>query len=807
MESISSEKKKDERSSSEAKIAKKVIETVLLQHNLEVRDIEISPDGKFLISCSECEEDEDPYLIVWNIDELLEGETKPEVKLISEKRENKFTKITNWLLCSDSAVVELGDTKWWVVCAGSIIGDIYIWNFRLAPDSKKWDFKDYKKTIIAEGSKMEEHPKAIFDIKILRDPNQNNLFHIYYALNNIHTIFQDKTFDNTFNEIKVSIDESGIISKSGNSEILGTQDVWFTKVAINKDLNKNLFVTGSKDGNVYLWNISTKESTLIGEHDGAITDISIIEDGNRIATSSHDMKITIWERTYENKYKKKKDLLGHTEAVLSIDVQNDDKYLMSAAKDNTIKIWDLDELTWIRSVDMSYYLTKYEELNKNIEKKVKVLGINFLRNIKITPDNRYVFVSKYDKIIILRNFGGVWHFNEQLKFVKENDHDLYEKIYGANLRQIARYTPENLESLGELYEIVKKRLIKTRKVELAGKTERIDYNMRELGTFFIPSFMSFEKNLTSQKEFILGIKQNYEAYWNSIRNSIFKLPDIPWGIKLYVTTSEMEEKIEDSNFVEITSKTKEPAYIIMDDRTQTQIRFLMVLDKVPSNFIPLINNINIDVEDDRGDKDNLAFSDFTYSKNFIKVLTNPKKSLDKSKQLTQTDDMYFADCTFQIDEGYCTDDFANIFIRKITVEYTETLEPSESSTSDEEDFMIFEAFRKNFLYPLTPKTQIQIGKGFKSKAGKMIDEYFAKIIIIEFLLSFWGFIEVGLPSIVPGLEMPDIVSNLVNVASIGLILLIFIMMIIQSRSGKKSELDMEEFDRKMRKRRRKKFGK
>ena len=85
-------------------------------------------------------------------------------------------------------------------------------------------------------------------------------------------------------------------------------------------MNKNLFVTGSKDGNVYLWNTSTKESTLIGEHDGAITDISIIEDGNRIATSSHDMKITIWERSYENTYKKKKDLLGHTEAVLSIDM-------------------------------------------------------------------------------------------------------------------------------------------------------------------------------------------------------------------------------------------------------------------------------------------------------------------------------------------------------------------------------------------------------------------------------------------------------------------------------------------------------
>ncbi len=806
-ENSNSEKIVDERSSSEAKIAKKVIETVLLEHKLEVRDIEISPDGKFLISCSECEENEDPYLIVWNIEELLEGETKPEIKLISEKTENKFTKITNWLLCLDSAVLDFGDTKWWIICAGSIVGDIYIWNFKLNTGSQKWDFRGYKKTNLAEGSKLDDYPKAIFDIKILKDPNQNGILHIFFALNNVHSIFRDKTFDNTFNRAKISVDESGIISKLGDTDVLGTQDVWYTKIAINKDLNKELFVTGSKDGRVCLWNILTKESTLIGEHDGAITDISIIEDGKRIASSSHDMKITIWERAYANKYNKEKDLLGHNEAVLSIDVQNDDKYLMSSSKDNTIKIWDLNELIWIRSVDMSYYMARHEELNKHSQKIVPVKGINFIRNVKITPDNRYIFLSKYNKIILLKNFGGVWHFNEQLKFIRENDPDLYQKIYGENLKQIAKYSPENLDSLKNLYEIVKKRLIKTRKIELEGKTERIDYDMRDLGSFFIPSFIHFEPKLRSQKEYVLGVKQNYDAYWHSIRNSIFKLPDIPWAFKLYITTSEMEENIEDSNFVEITSQKGEASYIILDDRTQTQIRFLMVLDKVPTSFIPLINNINIDIEDDRGDKDNLVFTDFTYSKNFIKVLSEPTKSLDTIEKLTQPEDIYFADCTFQIDEGYCTDAFANIFIRKITVEYMETLEPSESSTMEEEDIKIFEAFRKNFQYPLTPKTKIQIGKGLKSALGKMIDDYFAKIIIIEFFLSFWGFIEAGIPAIFPDIVIPDFVSNLVNIASIGLIILIFIMMIVKSRSGKKSEIDPDELEKKLRKRRRKKFGK
>ena len=811
VESKNTKKIIDEQTSTEAKISKKVIETVLSHHRLEVRDIEISPDGKFLISCSECEENEDPYLIVWNIDELLEGETKPEIKLQAERKVNKYTKVTNWLLCVDSTVVEIGNITWWVICAGSIIGDIYIWCFKLAPDLRKWDFKNYKSIILPGGNgDIGEYPKAIFDIKIQKDISQNSLLHIYFVLNNIHTtMWKEKTYDNTLNKLNISLDGSGIITKIDDIKVIGTNDVWITKLMIKRDLKEEILVTGSKDGKVNIWNIAADtNSKLIGKHDGAITDISIIKNGKMIASASNDTKITIWEQDNTNNYHKKKDLLGHTEAVLAIDVQADDNYLISASKDNTIKIWDLNDLRWIRSIDMHYYMDAYEENGNVAGKEVLVKGLNFVRNIKVTPENRYIFVSKYDKIVILRNFGGVWHFIQQLKFIKKHDSELFRKIYGDNLKQIAKYSPENLESLNNLYNIIKGRLIKTRKIELAGKTEqKIEYNMRELGTLFIPSFMKFESKLKSQKEFMLGIKQNYEAYWQSIRNSIFKLPDIPWGFKLYITTSEMGEKIEDSNFVEITAQTGELPYIILKDRTQTQIRFLMVLNRVQTSFIPLINNITIDIEDDRGDKDALVFSDFTYSKNFLRILTNPTHSLDKVKKINDTEYIYYADCTFQIDEGYCVEDFANIFIRKITVEYTDNLEPSESTTSDEEDFKIIEAFRNNFIYPLTPKTKIQIGKGLKSKLGKMIDEYFAKIIIVEFLLSFWGFIEVGLPSIIPDFEIPGWISILVNVASISIIVLIFIMMIVQSRSGKKRDIDIDELDEKRRKRRRRRYGK
>ncbi|MCK4481402.1 MAG: hypothetical protein KAV01_12810, partial [Candidatus Lokiarchaeota archaeon] len=386
VESKSTKKTIDEQTSTEAKISKKVIETVLSHHKLEVRDIEISPDGKFLISCSECKENEDPYLIVWNIDELLEGETKPEIKLQAERKVNKYTKITNWLLCVDSTVVEIGNITWWVICAGSIIGDIYIWCFKLAPDLRKWDFKNYKSFILPGGNGDNgEYPKAIFDIKIQKDISQNSLIHIYFVLNNIYTtIWKEKTYDNTLNKLNVSLDGSGIISKIDDIKVIGTNDVWITKLMIKRDLKEEILVTGSKDGKVNLWNIAADtDSILIGKHDGAITDISIIRDGKMIASASNDTKITIWEQDNANKYHKKKDLLGHTEAVLAIDVQADDNYLISASKDNTIKIWDLNDLEWIRSIDMHYYMDLYEENGDFAGKEVLVKGLNFVRNVKV----------------------------------------------------------------------------------------------------------------------------------------------------------------------------------------------------------------------------------------------------------------------------------------------------------------------------------------------------------------------------------------------------------------------------------------
>ena len=57
--------------------------------------------------------------------------------------------------------------------------------------------------------------------------------------------------------------------------------------------------------------------------------------------------------------------------------------------------------------------------------------------------------------------------------------------------------------------------------------------------------------------------------------------------------------------------------------------------------------------------------------------------------------------------------------------------------------------------------------------GKIIDDYFAKIIIIEFIFSTWGFLEAVLT---PG-DLLDSISFYINVFALALIGIITIFMI------------------------------
>lgn len=752
-----------------------------LSQDLDIRKMVITPNGKYLITCAEVEEKETAKICVWSIETILEGLKKPKKQFLEVKsKQDKEYKFANWLLCVDAITTEIKGKKTWIVCAGSINGDVYIWSGDIDEIREDWNLPE---KFFKNFSNENQNLGAIFDIRIKED-TENNTFNIYLISNFIDTISKEKTGNNFIKELCLSpsLGNEGIGFELKDSRQFTMENQWILAFDLYIGKKRKLLITGSNDNRIYKWDLDTgkKIEPEIGIHEDGVTCVKIFDEGNKLATGCLNNIIKVWDLNNNKVF----ELPGHTKEILSIDIQKDNECLISASKDNSIKIWDLDNKVLIRDINVVYIQDKDSP------------GLDFLRQIVISPKDKFIFAIKKDKILIIRNFGRVWHFCQQLEHIEKHDKKLYKTLYGANLKQIVDRKMENEESLRSIYKIIKNRLNHKKKANLKSQ------NLWELGTLFIPSFIKFEEDDDTLRTYVESVRTNYKSYWSSVKKMFYQVPKLSWKFRLFLTT-DIEDDIEKANFIEITrsrqyKKSKiesdweeDLPYIILEDRDQSQIRFLMVLDNVPTTFIPLLKAITLDIEDNRGDKDRLVFTDFKRSKeNFVKMLVKPHKSTKKSIDNAELKDhlpkeFYYSSCIFKLDERYCTDfKNAEICIRKKSLEFTESLNPLESNKS--KHITLFEAFRNNFHSPNTPKISIQIGKGIGAKVGKIMDIYLAKLVMLDFFFTiisiyilYWDILKEGYLKDIPG----TVLFVLVNLVSFLIIFTLF--MSLTKRRGSK----------------------
>lgn len=694
----------------------------VLSQDLDIRKMAITPNGKYLVTCAEMAEKEASRVCVWAIEKILEGIKKPEEPFLQGKlKQDKDYKLANWLLCVDAITTEIKGKKIWIVCAGSINGDVFLWSGNIDERSDEWIISPY---FSENFSNANDNLGAIFDIRIIEDP-QDTTLSIFLISNNMGTIAKEKTTNNFIKELRL-IPHQGDVGISFETERDDTrqefekEDQWILSFDLFIDKERQFLIAGSNDNNIYKWDLKERKKTKVGSHEDGVTCVKIFDKGNKLASGCLNNTIKIWNLS-SNKFF---ELSGHTKEILSIDIQKDNRYLISASKDNSIKIWDINDRVLIRDIDVSHV------------QDVDSTGLDFLRQIAISSRDQYIFAIKKDKILIIRNFGRIWHFCQQLNHIEKHHKKLYRTLYGANLRQIAERQMENEESLRPIYHIIKSRLI-NRKQNI--------HNLWELGALYIPSFIKFEMNNELRRTYVESVRTNYISYWSSVKKMFYKIPEISWQFRLFLTTG-IDKEIEEEKFIEVTRESKldkDAIDIILEDRDQSQIRFLMVLDNVPTTFIPLLKAITLDVEDNRGDKDKLVFTDFKRSKdNFVKILDKPRKSTEKFVLNAQLEDLslpdrfYYSSCIFKLDERYSTDfKKAEIYIRKKTLEFTESLNPLESNKAKPHHINLFEAFRNHFHSPNTPNISIQIGKGLTAKVGKAMDTYFAKLVMLDFFFT------------------------------------------------------------------------
>ena len=486
-----------------------------LGQDLDIRKMVITPNGKYLIACTEVAEGETAKVCVWSIEKILEGLKEPEKilkALEGSLSQDKKYKFANWLLCVDAITTEIKGKKTWIVCSGSINGDVYVWSGDIDKIGEDWNLQNFT---FKNFSNEKENLGAVFDIRIKED-TQNNTFNIYLISNFIETISKEKTGNNFIKELRLSpsLDNDGVGFVLKYSRQFTMEKQWILAFDLFIGKERKLLITGSNDNRICKWDLDTgkKIEPELGIHEDGVTCIKIFDKGNRLASGSLNNIIKVWDLINNKVF----ELPGHTKEILSIDIQNDNEFLISASKDNSIKIWDLDNKILIRDIPVAYNQDKNST------------GLDFLRQIVISPKDQFIFAIKKDKILIIRNYGRVWHFCQQLKYIEKHHEKLYRTLYGENLKQIAERKMENEESLKPIYSIIKNRLMHKKKA---------NQNLWELGALYIPSFIKFEKDEDTLRTYIESVRTNYKSYWSSVIKMFYQVPELSWQFRLFLTTN------------------------------------------------------------------------------------------------------------------------------------------------------------------------------------------------------------------------------------------------------------------------------
>jgi len=752
---------------------KSVIKNILRCHldegidiSLDVRDMVVSNNGKYLITCSEISGEEIPRVCIWSLENILAREKNPKACFIEAQQEpknywQKNDKESNWILSVDTDIINTESGHRWIICAGTLAGDVFLWSGEVQKDTDEWILDT---PLFRNLTKSREDRKPVFLVKIIKEKlkegsedteEEKEKFHVFMVLNSIYGKDREANILNlslTFEElINESVPLKPILFGAHNDNILALDCFGKKGEEIKED--EKFLICGSRDNKIIKWDLNSKKKTEFVAHEDSVTSVKLFHKGKKLASGSSNNVIRVWDLQKNINFEVPLQYM-HTDEIVYLDILKGDKFLVSASLDNTIKVWDLDnEGALVRNIiiDEELELLRQNEMEK--EEKIHQeehfqleSSWGHLKKIIITPNYQYILALKKNEVLIIRNFGRIWHFCRQLKYIEKDSKDLYDKILGDNLRQIARWESESEETLKDLFSTIKERLTSKFKV-LDKKSEKL-YDLYELGKMFIPSIIRYEDNKDQQKQYIKSVQSNYDNYWFSANQMFVQLLEYQWSFQLYLTT-DIEEEIEatvengkkkGAKFIDLTSSKRENKVhkIILRDRNQSQVRFLMVLGNVPATFIPLLKAVILDVEDDRGDKDSLIFTDFIYpkeKKDSILILDDPEKSIKNPEIHKYLENSYYSECIFKLDERYSTDKLAKVFIKKVSLEFTESLNPLKSSNALPKDIRLFEAFRDKFTPTDFKNIEIKIGKGFRSAGGKIIDLYLGQLITLDFLFT------------------------------------------------------------------------
>lgn len=111
---------------------------------------------------------------------------------------------------------------------------------------------------------------------------------------------------------------------------------------IASDRTNQLVVSGSYDGTVKMWDFSTRELKNTIEIGSSVTMLQLHRENGLLAVAADDLVIRVYDTECGGSTLVRK-FLGHTNRISDISFSSDGRWLISAAMDSTVRVWDLPQ--------------------------------------------------------------------------------------------------------------------------------------------------------------------------------------------------------------------------------------------------------------------------------------------------------------------------------------------------------------------------------------------------------------------------------------------------------------------------------
>lgn len=221
----------------------------------------------------------------------------------------------------------------------------------------------------------------------------------------LFTVSTDRTikvWDIMIQKYVATLGENRLKGEYKKSEIFGHK-----KDIVDVKATKNFLFTGSIDGFVIVWSISTYMQLKKLEFEKEVKSVSPSESENCVAAAGESNTIVVWwDFLGENR---RQEITGHEDNLIKILVNGPHNTLYSISKDSTIKIWSLDQgyilfsLHFEGLVDLSLSRTQKNIyvliINKTLNQVKSITNPLYSNDISVYPaEYAYFFKSYLQKI-------------------------------------------------------------------------------------------------------------------------------------------------------------------------------------------------------------------------------------------------------------------------------------------------------------------------------------------------------------------------------------------------------------------------